>query len=75
MFIFEAFCLTLVKKNRQNGERRKTRGYLQEKPSRDWLEKTNERASLVHNLHAVHEFFLSADGGVGSFDESSFKSR
>ena len=26
--IFEAFCLTLVKKNRQNGERRKMNGYL-----------------------------------------------
>ena len=28
MFIFEAFRLTLVKKNRQNGERRKMSGYL-----------------------------------------------
>ena len=44
-------------------------------PRRDWLKKTNDRASLVHNLKAVHEFFLSAEGGVKSFDKSGSKSR
>ena len=37
--------------------------------------KTDERASLMHNLSPVNKFFLSAEGGVRSFDESGFKSR
>ena len=41
IFIFEAFRQTLVKKNRQNGERRKRSVYLyrRKKPSRDCQEK------------------------------------
>ena len=34
-----------------------------------------ERASFVFNLWAVQDFFLSAEGGVRSFDKSGFKSR
>ena len=51
-------------------------GYLWEK-SRAMIgwKMTNEKASLVYNLWAVYEFFLSAEGGVRSFDESGFKSR
>ena len=37
--------------------------------------KTNERASLVPSLEAVHEFFLLAEGGIRSFDKSGFNSR
>ena len=37
--------------------------------------KTNERASLVHNLKAAHEFFLSAEGVFKSFYGSGFESR
>ena len=32
----------------------------------------NERASFVHNLWALHKFFLSAEGRVKSSDESGF---
>ena len=35
----------------------------------------NERASFVLNFYAVHEFFLSAEGAVRSFDKSDFKSK
>ena len=50
--IFEAFCLTLVKKNCENGERRKkSGGFLWKKiEPRLAIKKTNEKASLVQNL-------------------------
>ena len=38
-------------------------------------EKINERASFVLNFYAVHEFFLSAEGAVRSFDKSDFKNK
>ena len=34
----------------------------------------NERALFVYYLQAVHEFFLSAEGGVRSLDISDIKS-
>ena len=37
--------------------------------------KTNERASLAHDLEAAHEFFLSVEGEIRNFDENGFKSR
>ena len=39
----------------------------------DW-KKTNEEVSLAIYLSAVREFFLSAEGGDRSVDESGFKS-
>ena len=75
--IFEDFCLILVKKNRQNEKRRKMSGYLQQKPSRDWLEKDQwETVIRTQSLNCSRFFFfLSAEDGLRRFDKTSFKSR
>ena len=52
MFIFEDFRLTLVKKNRQNGELRKRVSIYIVGKSRALIawKKTNERTSLVNSF-------------------------
>ena len=57
MVIFEAFCLTLVKKKIVRMESAgKEAATCKEKPSGDWLKKTNERASpsLIRLFFANH---------------------
>ena len=34
---------------------------------------TNRREPSVHNLQFLHEFCVSAEGGVGSFDKTRFQ--
>ena len=63
-----------AKKNRQNRDRRKGVAVAKSR-AEIGRRRINKRASFVHNLYAVHEFFLSAEGGVESFYKIDFKSR
>ena len=66
--------MPLVKKNRQNTERRKRSGYTK-KLSSDWLEKDQwENVICVHSISCTWIIFVGR-GRVKSFNKSDFKSR
>ena len=71
-----AFYLMFVKKNRQNRKRRKRSGY-RKKPSSDWLEKDCWESVICVTVQPLscRGIFLSAEGGVRTFDESDFRSK
>ena len=62
---FEAtFRLTLVKKNRLNGERRKNNAYYRKKPSHDWLGKDQRESAIsVQSLSYSRILFVGRGRG------------
>ena len=55
---------------------RKRTVICRKKPIRDWMQKSQYfKAVLVYDLQTINGFFLSAEGGVGSFDNGGSKGR